>query len=532
MRYRTCSLPALAALAIAVLFAGLPGRADDQPPEPSPAAAEMLKSMREKGILSDEEYEDIYRRQARYEADQQAAASIPGWMKNWTFGGDFRFRFDRQTFNGGATTQPGQPFQIDQHNVEVTNVDSMGVFSGTDTTQRDRYLVRVRLGLEKRMDDFTFGARIATSGGTSYGASLIGSEKSGSFVRSLLANPRTTNVALGDYFEPKGVYFDRVYLRWNPFFAKTLGISIGKFANPFYGGQNPAERTVWDPDIQPEGAALQHELALLPELWFDTNAGYFVLDQIGSTTIQLIDNATALTVAPNYDSAYPDMWGAQEAINARPWDWLLANARVSYYSLQHLNTGFVAAINSLGNTGTAVNPNPLFVVLGPNDPLFQSGRSRGKLEEIVFDGFLDFRIWTNPDIHVKPFGLYSEILTTHRENEAFSLGGELGIANTVTLTAGYSQIERDGTVALFTDDDLFDGVTNVRGWYVSAEARLTSFLRLRGSFMKSRIYHSECLLAKAGLVTECDFGLAPLNQLLTETERDRTRLQIDLLAEF
>src|SRR5262249_29809517 len=157
------------------------------------------------------------------------------------------------------------------------------------TERRDRYRVRVRLGVEKKLgDDFIAGVRIATSQGTSYGSGASLSGVSGIFGRSLTGDPRSTNVTLGNYFEPKGVYFDRAYLTWNPYFAKSLKASVGKFSNPFNSGQNPAEVIVWDPDIQPEGASLRYRFDLLEDkLRLDTNAGYFVLDEIGSATVQL-----------------------------------------------------------------------------------------------------------------------------------------------------------------------------------------------------------------------------------------------------
>jgi hypothetical protein len=257
----------------------------------------------------------------------------------------------------------------------------------------------MRLGVEKKLgDDFTAGVRLATSQGTSYGFGASVGGTSGLFGRTLTADPRSTNVTLGEYFDPKGVFLDRAYLTWNPFFAKTLRLSIGKFANPFLSGQNPAEVLVWDPDIEPEGAGLRYGFDLLEnKLRFDTSAGYFVLDEIGSAKVLLngatVNNLPAtMTIAGSYDNGSPYMAGVQEAVDVRPLNWLEANGRVSYYNLEHLNTGFVAAINDLGNTGAAVTPNPLFAVLAPNDPLFQNGRSRGKLEEIVYDGFVDLRV--------------------------------------------------------------------------------------------------------------------------------------------
>src|SRR5262252_2997478 len=116
-----CVVAALVSAALAVSSA----RAEDQkPPEPSPAAAEMLKSMREKGLLSEEEYEELFRRQARFEAEQRAATALPDWLQNWTVGGDLRFRWDRIDYAGSSEIPVNQTFLIDNRNVDVTRIDT------------------------------------------------------------------------------------------------------------------------------------------------------------------------------------------------------------------------------------------------------------------------------------------------------------------------------------------------------------------------------------------------------------------------
>ncbi|HVP28926.1 MAG TPA: putative porin [Myxococcota bacterium] len=531
MQLRLVLVRTLGVLLLAATALATRARAEDaSPPEPSPAAAEMLKSMREKGVLSEEEYQDLYRRQARYEADQRAADSVPGWLKDWTFGGDLRFRWDRQYW--GPDLRPGPEFVPGDDNVNVSRPDGG---RGTGNGTRQRFRLRLRLGAEKLLsEDFQFGFRIATSQGTSVGGETY-EGSSTPWARAFQSDWRSTNVTLGDYFSPKGIYLDRAYLRYTPTFAETLRIVAGKFANPFINGANPAEGLMWDPDINPEGVAAQYRFDIMPgQFWFDGAAGYFILDEVPSVTLD-VPQRTVVTVSPNYDERDPSMWGVQGGLTAEPLEWLRANMRLAYYDLRQLNTGFAATVNDLGNGGDAIDRDPLFVLLNdPQSPLYQSGRTRGQMQELVVDGYLRFTPW-GERWAIKPFAEFSTILTAHSEDKAYGIGVELGSLELARLTVLYGNVERNGTVALFTDSDLLDGFTNVKGWNIGLERSLTSFMRARVNYSKTKVGQRDCLLADKDGGALCDtfFGFSP--SALSDyrkTQRDRIRWQIDLLVDF
>ena len=99
----------------------------------------------------------------------------------------------------------------------------------------------------------------------------------------------------------------------------------------------------------------------------------------------------------------------------------------------------------------------------------------------------------------------------------------------------YADVGRNGTMGPFIDDDIFDGLTNMKGWYIFGERALTSFLRLRVGYSKMRASTGPCTAALAGQPDYCDtaFGFSPaLLQDFRLTERNRTRWQIDLIADF
>src|SRR5262245_3974232 len=102
---------------------------------PSPAAAEMLKSMRQKGILSEAEYDDIYRRQAVYEYEQREREKTPPWFQDWVVGGDVRLRLERidqGDLHLERVIPPSQQGKEDtlvpgEDNVDVLNLKAQGV---------------------------------------------------------------------------------------------------------------------------------------------------------------------------------------------------------------------------------------------------------------------------------------------------------------------------------------------------------------------------------------------------------------------
>jgi len=526
-RSRISRIPALAvALFAATLGNSSPGRADEpKPPTPSPASTEMLKSMHEKGILSDEEYEDIYRRQTEYEQKQREDAAIPGWMKNWTVGGDLRLRVERQEWR--------EPVIVPDRAL-TPGVDNVNLNTAKAIERRDRARIRLRIGAEKQlMEGLDFGFRLVSSQGTTFGTQ--NGATVANFSTVTIADPRSSNQTLGDYFSPKGIYFDRAYLRWSPWFARRLALSAGKIANPFVSGSFP-DYLVWDNDTQPEGAAATYHFDFSPEyFWSDTRAGYFFLSEVGDVDVDAAA-APLLSTVPTLDERDPYMYAVQQEIAGQVAPWLRVGGRASYYDLKSLNTKFAAASMDLGNTGDSISHNPLYLLLTPASRYFQNGSSTGRMQEIVVDGYFS---WTGlgDRWQVTPFVQWMFMLNAKAEDQGITLGVSAGDASFLKISAQWSKIERNGTIALFTDSDIFDGFTNVKGWYITAERRLTRSLRMRASYSAARIVQPGCLVAPAGRpLAFCNngaFTVSPANfaQAFT-TNLDRFRVQLDLIADF
>ena len=513
---------ALAAAWLATAQVSGPARAEQEGdgPAPSPAAAEMLESMREKGLLTEDEYEELYRRQAKYESQHNDESKLPGWLQNWTFGGDVRFRIENRNFGD-------LPFDETYH----LGSDNVDVITNRGLGDETRARLRLRLGAEKQVvESLTFGVRIATSSESSFGTYFNAGGTS--FGSSFPSDPRSENVTFGDFFSAKSIFVDRLYLRWQPSFAPSFALTAGKIPNPFVSDHFSGDFLVWDNDIQPEGVAARYRFDFIDEkLWMDARSAFFTLQERDIITLNGFDSTTNTVdpVLPDIDQQNPFLIGFQGGLYARPLPWLQPGVRVSYYDLQGIGTRLAAAMEDLGNGGTAIDKNPLFRLLGPTNPLFENGKSDGRTKELVVDAYATMTPW-GERWSITPFFQWMSLIDANSENDGFAVGADLGTPDFLKLTVMYAWIGRNATISLFTDSDAYEGLTNVKGWYVAAERNLTKGVRLRGAYMLSHQLQANC---DENVDALCDTAtsvkvLAPYRQ----TTLDRSRWQLDLLVDF
>ena len=512
------------------------------PPAPSPAAAEMLKSMREKGILSADEFDDIYRRQAIYEYEEREREKAPPWFQDWTVGGDVRVRMERidrgdlhlerviGPFRPGI--DKGQPDDLERgkDNVDFLNNTAEGI--------RDRMRLRFRIGAERRLgENWTIGFRIATAQEidltTDYGNDVTGVDLS-----KRVVDYRSSNVTLGNYFEPKGIYLDRAYIQLNPEIAPALKIVAGKFENPFRSKYLPYDGLVWDEDIQPEGAALRYRFDFLPETWWtEANIGFLVLGEVGSVTTTQTAPGVATTTLPNPDDRDPYVLAYQLGTYANPHEWVQMGLRGSYYDYRNLSIRDAFILADLGNGGDAILQNPAFSELSTLSEFWQRPVSAGHIKQGVVDAYVTFTPF-GEKWPITPFAQYTTLLSATTEPDGWGFGIQIGTPETLQVRAMWAQLQRNSTVALFTDSDLFDGYTNAKGWYVSAARKLSDHVTLRLSYYSARVDQPLCVAVEEegkpalfcdsatsqALSTAADFRRTSLDH--------RKRIQIDLTAEF
>jgi hypothetical protein len=194
----------------------------------------LLNALIKKGILSEDEAKNI-----KAEAEASQSNNVPpeaGWnkwtirdaIKNVELFGDIRLRYEGRHADG-----PGP--------------DAVRV-------QLERARYALRLGLRgEALDDFYYGIRLETA-----------------------SNPRSPWVTFGQSTSGTGPFsksagtinLGQIYIGWRP--EEWVDITVGKMPNPMY-----TTSMVWDPDLNPEGAA-EHLKYTVGEADLFVNLGQFL----------------------------------------------------------------------------------------------------------------------------------------------------------------------------------------------------------------------------------------------------------------
>lgn len=176
----------------------------------------LLQKLIDKGVLTASEAQEIRTetneeiakqdKQKQEDYTKLAKDSMPDWVKNIKFNGDFRLRYQWDKTKQAAA---------------VAN-------------ERNRARIRLRVGAEtKLIDSFKVGFGIAT--GTT-------------------SDPKSTNITLGDGFSFKDIVLDYAYGQYSPEWNSPIKTSFigGRFKNPFW---EPLGAIV-DGDINLDGAGI------------------------------------------------------------------------------------------------------------------------------------------------------------------------------------------------------------------------------------------------------------------------------------
>jgi hypothetical protein len=167
---------------------------------------------------------------AKLEADT-AKNKIPAWVNDTKFKGDFRYRYE--------------------------NIASDSV----NTRDQDRQRVRLRIGANGKVNDFTdYGVRLATGG-----SSATSSEQD------------------VDGGTKKEIRLDQYFVDMHQDQLMGTHLIMGKMPQPWI------DRTglIWDSDVNPEGLAATYETGFTNGLKLMANAGSFVIKEDTSDDLQL-----------------------------------------------------------------------------------------------------------------------------------------------------------------------------------------------------------------------------------------------------
>ncbi len=167
--------------------------------------------------MSDHEFDDRL---------SNATGGANKWLKDLTFKGDMRLRYDAFT-------------------------NSSGNFGEDDPRNRFRY--RLRYGFEKKFnDEMLFGFSMASGEANS--------------ANGFNQDPTSPNQSFTNNFSFKNIWIEKAYATYMPNWAKVgpvtkLTVSGGKFDNPFEKGSSDM---VWDRDVKPEGIYEKADFNIIP----------------------------------------------------------------------------------------------------------------------------------------------------------------------------------------------------------------------------------------------------------------------------
>jgi hypothetical protein len=257
---------------------------------------------------------------------------------------------------------------------------------------------------------------------------------------------RSTNTSFGradEDFDPDAIFIDQAFVQlaapgsWVPLEDGRAQLHVGKTPNPFVW-KATRDLMTWDNDIMPEGVALLLDASPRERLTTFLRSGYFVLDE-------------------NTVGKDPHLFGLQLGAELAAAPTVAVGGRASWYAFDSLDSSFFQrGIDGTGGSTSA----------GGNLP---GGLGDGDVDV----GELGFYLrWSRCErwpltvfAHVSANFSAESVPGTSEEERAWGAGVEVGDkTQLVALGAGYWAIEANAFPAQFIDSDLFDGVTNRRGF--------------------------------------------------------------------
>lgn len=427
---------------------------------------DLLLKLKEKGVLSQEEYDALRaardeerteqraerRRQALREAQQsereerakEAQANAPKvdvspGIRSVQVFGDLRLRYEGRNAKSPFLAGAG--------------------YSGTPTDEinRERWRYAGRIGIRGDLtDDWFYGLRLETG-----------------------QNPRSTWVTFGNDTKlnisgqgasaknDDGISIGQAYLGWRPTSWATF--VAGKQPNPFY-----TTPMVWDPDIQPEALAEKFSYKLTDSLEVFGNFAQIVYRDVNPDQI----NSVNLGFHSNDGLMFGFQGGATYKLSPET----NLKAAVSYYDYSNAPANQVY-------TGVGKSPLP------NNDAYFISQNALNNLQvlEVPFEVnfpvlgrsmrvFGDFATNLDGDSRAR----HAAVVTgkpVEKGSNAYQLGvgyGNLGLVYGTTAKKGswevrayWQRIEQYALDTNLTDSDFFEGRANLQGVYLAGAYSLT-----------------------------------------------------------
>ncbi|MBU1424258.1 MAG: putative porin [Gammaproteobacteria bacterium] len=357
--------------------------------------------------------------------------SLPGWLKRISFNGDFRLRYQRDSFPAGNATP--------------AEYNPAGLTLISNTTDTHNYLrVQARLGMKAKLSDQTYTAFRFSSGTTT--------------------NQVSTNQTLGTGFNKSSLVLDRAFIHSDPY--PWLAFDGGKIPNPWLSTD-----LVWDSDVNFEGLATQFN-----PRFSDSWRSFLTLGAFPYQNIERSDSVLAHSKWL-YGSQLGLVWAAPDSSNAQLGVALYRFSRVEGTVNDTLGSQYYDKTAAQGMQ----KGNHLMYVNAVGDPVLYGIAS--KFKELSITAKMDSAAFD--PIHVVLTGDYVKNLGYDQTE----IANRTGLAapppkvkgHAVSLMVGvpkivrsgewqariaYKYLEADAVLDALTDSDFHLGGTNAKGFIV------------------------------------------------------------------
>jgi hypothetical protein len=419
---------------------------------------ELLDKLKDKGVLSEDEYQALKkareeeRLEQRAERRRQALKAAqdtekeekaqhatkfdvnPG-IKSMQLYGDLRLRFESRD---GSSPSPA----------------GLGV-TGTNDVSRERWRYAARIGLRgDLLDDWFYGIRLET--GTNNRSAWVTFGGDTNF---------TTNGQGPSAKNDDGIQLSQVYLGWRT--TPWLTLQAGKMPNPFY-----TTTMVWDPDIQPEALAEKLSFKFGDSLELFGNFAQIVYQDVNP------DQKNAVDLGFHKKDAFLLGWQGGATYKFNPETNL--KAAITYYN--YVGLGAASAFNYTGD-----GPPPAAATTG----YFNSQNGINDLRILEIPVEFNFPLWGR---NARIFGDFAKNLDGDdrarnaghpgvNEDMAYQIGvayGNLGLVTGSTAKKGtwevrayWQRVEQFALDTNLLDSDFLEGRGNLQGLYLAGAYSLT-----------------------------------------------------------
>ncbi len=400
--------------------------------------------------------------------------ALPDWTRRFKFKGDFRLRYQRDSFS--PDNHPLGYFDWQKIN-SSGGLDKAGEEAYLNTTEDvNRLRIRMRLGIDATItNNFKAGLRLATGNPD---------------------DPVSTNQTLGQYGQGYGISIDQAYLKYDYFNLDgypSMTLWGGRIPNPWFSTD-----LVYDEDLNFEGLASQFRFGL------DGGDDLFEQDE------RMRSLFLTLGVFPlQQSSRYTDKWivGGQFGTDLKFEDQSRFKIALAYYDYKNVQ----AVPNTLGSRENDWSA-PEWIQKGntvariSNDVGETAATTRlvglaSDFNILNLTGQYDYAGFA--PIHVIVTADYAKNLGFDKQEVSNLNGSEIDEQTTAYRAKftlgwpivskfgdwqaflGWRYIERDAVLDAFTDSDFHLGGTDAKGWVVGGKYGLAENTWLRARWLST-----------------------------------------------